>query len=50
MEGKRIVFDNSLNYTVLRLLRAESEYPAMVRARDLLNRVGGALKPHQSKF
>ncbi|KAI1165151.1 terpenoid cyclases/protein prenyltransferase alpha-alpha toroid [Nemania serpens] len=51
IEGESTVFGTSLNYTVLRLVGADPDLPAMVKARETLHRLGGATHaPHWAKF
>lgn len=51
IEGDSSVFGTALNYTTLRLLGVDAEDPRMVKARETLWRLGGALYgPHWAKF
>ncbi|PSN75369.1 lanosterol synthase [Corynespora cassiicola Philippines] len=51
IEGDSSVFGTAMNYTVLRLLGVDAEDPRMVKARQTLWKLGGALKgPHWAKF
>lgn len=51
IEGESTAFGTSLNYTVLRLVGADPDLPAMVKARKTLHRLGGATHaPHWAKF
>jgi len=51
IEGDSSVFGISLNYTALRILGVDAEDPRMVKARDTLWKMGGALRaPHWAKF
>ncbi|KAF2192004.1 lanosterol synthase [Zopfia rhizophila CBS 207.26] len=51
IEGNSSVFGTAMNYTCLRLLGADAEDPRMVKARETLWKLGGALNgPHWAKF
>ncbi|KAF2113818.1 terpenoid cyclases/protein prenyltransferase alpha-alpha toroid [Lophiotrema nucula] len=51
IEGISSVFGTAMNYTTLRLLGADAEDPRMVKARETLWKLGGALNgPHWAKF
>lgn len=51
IEGESTVFGTAMNYTVLRLLGVEADDPRMVKARETLWKLGGALNgPHWAKF
>lgn len=51
IEGDSSVFGTSLNYTAMRLLGASPDEPRMVKARELLKSMGGAVNgPHWAKF
>lgn len=51
IEGESSVFGTAMNYTVLRLLGADPEDPRLVKARQTLWKLGGALNgPHWAKF
>lgn len=51
IEGESTVFGTAMNYTVLRLLGAPADDPRMIKARETLWKLGGALKgPHWAKF
>jgi lanosterol synthase len=51
IEGESTVFGTAMNYTVMRLLGAEPDEPRMVKAREKLWKLGGALNgPHWAKF
>lgn len=51
IEGESSVFGTAMNYTALRLLGADPEDPRLIKARDKLWKLGGALNaPHWGKF
>lgn len=51
IEDHSSVFGTSLNYTVLRILGADSDDPRMIQARALLHKLGGAVAgPLWGKF
>jgi lanosterol synthase len=51
IDGNSSVFGTAMNYTVLRILGAEADDPRMVKARETLWKLGGALNgPHWTKF
>ncbi|KAF2274408.1 lanosterol synthase [Westerdykella ornata] len=51
IEGESSVFGTAMNYTVLRLLGVDAEDPRLVKARETLWKLGGALNgPHWAKF
>ncbi|KAL8786046.1 MAG: hypothetical protein Q9213_003029 [Squamulea squamosa] len=51
IEGESSVFGTSMNYVALRLLGASEEDKRMIKARDMLHRLGGAVNgPHWAKF
>ena len=51
IEGESSVFGTSLNYTTLRLLGASADDPRVVKARNTLHTLGGAVNgPHWAKF
>ncbi|KAF2702824.1 terpene synthase [Pleomassaria siparia CBS 279.74] len=51
IEGESTVFGTTMNYTTLRLLGADPEDPRMIKARETLWKLGGALMgPHWAKF
>ncbi|KAF2871194.1 lanosterol synthase [Massariosphaeria phaeospora] len=51
IEGVSSVFGTALNYTCLRLLGVEPDDPRMVKAREMLWKLGGALNgPHWAKW
>jgi lanosterol synthase len=51
IEGESTVFGTAMNYTVMRILGADAEDPRMVKARETLWKLGGALNgPHWAKF
>jgi lanosterol synthase len=51
IEGESTVFGTAMNYTAMRLLGAEPDEPRMVKAREKLWKLGGALNgPHWAKF
>ncbi|WEW56037.1 Lanosterol synthase erg7A [Emydomyces testavorans] len=51
IEGHSSVFGTAMNYTTLRLLGTSPEDPRMIKARGLLQKLGGAVYgPHWAKF
>jgi lanosterol synthase len=51
IEGESTVFGTAMNYTVLRLLGVDADDKRMVKARETLWKLGGALNgPHWAKF
>lgn len=51
IEGDSSVFGTAMNYTVLRLLGVPADEPRMIKARNTLWNMGGALRgPHWAKF
>lgn len=51
IEADSSVFGTALNYAVLRLLGVDAEDPRLVKARQTLWKLGGALRgPHWAKF
>ncbi|KAL8808875.1 MAG: hypothetical protein Q9200_003939 [Gallowayella weberi] len=51
IEGESSVFGTAMNYVVLRLLGASAEDKRVVKARDMLHKLGGAVNgPHWAKF
>ncbi|KAF2203923.1 terpene synthase [Delitschia confertaspora ATCC 74209] len=51
IEGDSSVFGTAMNYTTLRLLGADPEDPRLIKARQTLWKLGGALNgPHWAKF
>ncbi|KAF2269339.1 terpene synthase [Lojkania enalia] len=51
IEGNSSVFGTSLNYTTLRILGVEPDDPRMIKARNTLWKMGGALNgPHWAKW
>jgi lanosterol synthase len=51
IEGESTVFGTALNYTTLRILGVEADDERMVKARNTLWKLGGALNgPHWAKF
>ncbi|KAF2468015.1 lanosterol synthase [Lindgomyces ingoldianus] len=51
IEGDSSVFGTVMNYTTLRLLGADAEDPRLVKARETLWKLGGAVRgPHWAKF
>ncbi|KAK5192721.1 hypothetical protein LTR16_007362, partial [Cryomyces antarcticus] len=51
IEAESSVFGTAMNYTALRLLGTAAEEPKMIKARGLLNQMGGAVNgPHWAKF
>ena len=51
IEGDSSVFGTAMNYTSLRLLGVPSNHPRMIKARECLHNLGGALNgPHWTKF
>lgn len=51
MYDKSTCFGTSINYVILRLLGMDKEHPVMVRARQTLRRLGGAIgAPHWGKL
>lgn len=51
IEGESTVFGSSMNYTTLRILGVSAEDPRLIKCRDVLYKLGGAVcGPHWSKF
>ncbi|MCJ1434287.1 Lanosterol synthase (Oxidosqualene--lanosterol cyclase) [Xylographa pallens] len=51
IEGESSVFGTAMNYVVMRILGASEEDPRMIKARNTLHQLGGAVNgPHWSKF
>ncbi|EMF12290.1 terpene synthase [Sphaerulina musiva SO2202] len=51
IEGDSSVFGTAMNYVVLRLLGVSADEPRMVKARECLHNLGGAVYgPHWAKF
>jgi len=51
IEGESTVFGTAMNYTAMRLLGADAEDPRLIKARETLWKLGGAVNgPHWAKF